>query len=294
VEDACRVVPTLARIEEETMRRWFLCLSLLAACVSEPVRPIQDEVWACPSLRVATSGVRYVCDGAAVSTEVERYVVGALVGAPGSAPPGAEVRVHYRGEGVGRTSAYANGAFVVDYLFPEEWLERSSSRKLELRVDGVSRGKLRLPRHGGGHFLYRVEDGELVPDPPIADEGQIELSLDYRGDRGGAVRAINFRTGAFVEQPDDEASIDLVIDGAPRDHIVVVVREPDGDPGGCYARIEGGGSEWWRPRCFCTSEERQRGECESPEDFPGEVRVTAEPVPTDAGVFMPPDAAPPE
>jgi hypothetical protein len=292
VEDACRVVPTLARIEEETMLRWFVSVSLVAGCLSEPARPVDDDVWACPSLRIATSEVRYVCNGAAVSTEVERYVVGALVGAPGSAPPGAEVRALFRGEGVGVTSAYDNGAFVVDYLFPEEWLERSSSRKLELRVDGHSRGKLQLPRDGGGHFVYRVEGDRLVPDPPIAVEGRIELSLDYRGDRGGTVRAINFRTGAFVEQPDDEASIDLAIDGAPRDHIVVVVREPDGDPGGCYAHIEGG--RWWRPQCFCTSEERQRGECESPEDFPGEVRVTAEPVPTDAGVFMPPDAAPPE
>ncbi len=274
------------------MLRWFVSVSLVAGCLSEPARPVDDDVWACPSLRIATSEVRYVCNGAAVSTEVERYVVGALVGAPGSAPPGAEVRALFRGEGVGVTSAYDNGAFVVDYLFPEEWLERSSSRKLELRVDGHSRGKLQLPRNGGGHFVYRVEGDRLVPDPPIAEEGRIELSLDYRGDRGGTVRAINFRTGAFVEQPDDEASIDLAIDGAPRDHIVVVVREPDGDPGGCYAHIEGG--RWWRPQCFCTSEERQRGECESPEDFPGEVRVTAEPVPTDAGVFMPPDAAPPE
>lgn len=274
------------------MLRWFVCL-LLVACVSEPVRPAGDDVWACPSVSVVASDVHYICDGAAVSESVERYVVGALVGAPGSASPHSVVKVRFEGERVGIAPTRANGAFVVDFLIPEDVFLRSRDREVELRVEGRPRRTVPL-RSGGGFFQYRIdENGELVPDPPIAnDEGQIELTLDYpNGDRGGTVRAINTRTGAFVEQSDDDPQIDLVIDGLPGDDIVVAVREPDGDVGGCYAGVEG---RWWRPRCFCTSAERQRGECLAPADFPGEVRVTAEPVERDAGVFVPSDAAPPE
>lgn len=273
------------------MLRWFVCLSLVA-CVSEPVRPAGDDVWSCPSVSVVSSDVHYLCNGAAVRENVERYVVGALVGAPGSAPPRAQVKVRFEGKRVGISHARANGAFVVDYLIPEDEFLRSRDREVELRVEGRPRRTLSL-RSGGGYFHYRIdENGELVPDPPIANDDRIELTLDYRnGDRGGTVRAINTRTGAFVEQADDDAQIDVVIDGLPGDDIMVLVREPDGDVGGCYADTDG---KWWRPRCFCTSEERQLGVCDTPDDFPGEVRVTAEPVPTDAGVFMPSDAAPPE
>jgi hypothetical protein len=275
-----------------TMLRWFVCLSLFA-CVSEPVRPAGDDIWACPSLSVEASDVHYVCNGAAVSENVERYVVGALVGAPGSAPPRARVKVHFDGQRVGISHARPNGAFVVDYLIPEDVFLRSPDRAVELRVDGRPRRTLPLER-GGAFFQYRIDEtGALIPDPPIANEhDQIELTLDYpRGDRGGTVRALNTRTGAFVEQSDDDTQIDVVIDGLAGDDIVVVVREPDGDMGGCYAGVEG---KWWRPQCFCTSEERQRGACDTPDDFPGVVRVTAEPIETDAGVFTPSDAAPPE
>lgn len=274
------------------MLREFVCLSLVA-CVSEPARPAGDEVWACPSVSVVASDVHYICNGAAVRENIERYVVGALVGAPGSAPPRAQVKVRFAGERVGASYARANGAFVVDYLIPEDVFLSSRDRAVELRVEGRPRRTMSL-RGGGGFFRYRIDEaGELVPDPPIAnDDGQIELTLDYPdGDRGGTVRAINTRTGAFVEQSDDQSLIDLAIEGLPGDDIVVLVREPDGDVGGCYADVEG---KFWRPRCFCTSQERQRGECEAPIDFPGTVRVTVEPVETDAGMFMPSDAAPPE
>ncbi|MCB9632908.1 MAG: hypothetical protein H6721_12325 [Sandaracinus sp.] len=272
------------------MRALVVCLWVLVGCVSDPVRTAGDDVLRCPTLGVRAWSVRNVCNDSTVVSG-RTYVAGMLVGRPGAAPAGGHVEVRYAGELVGRTQAHANGTFVVDYLIDDEKVK--GGRRLHLLVEGRPRRKLGLPPRGA-RFHYRIDaDGTIEPPPPISRDGWLEVPLDYRGTRGGTLHALNARTGAYSERPDDEARMRVVLEGLPGDDVIVVVDGPYGNVGGCYADIErfGGGTDPWKPSCWCTADERQRGECDAPESFPGEARVTVEDVPPpDAGTFDP-DAA---